>query len=290
MKLSITAGLPVNEQKTSLYQNVGFLLLRFFVGLALCTVFEKFLPREGIWGPPAWFINDTANMGFPSPALFAWAAVLIEFFGGFLLMVGLFTRTAALLNALVTFTATFIYHHGDISGSGLLSFFFMIMCTCIALIGPGQFSIDHFIAKKLPKKGIKMAVVVLALMSFKGTAGQLHSTRLSFCHSAAAADFTPVQFYLKNNSLLPKKATFIIYQPQQKGNNTLVKWLLPFQKLRLVLPAESRIYLARPSQVERVMQGRSIEADQPFVIVTKKINKATLPLNGLKEKSPGNNS
>ena len=145
MKNNIQTFFLGSNQQNTTAQNIGFLLLRFFVGLALCTVFEKFLPREGIWGPQAWFVQDTANMGFPFPVFFAWVAVLSEFFGGILIMLGLFTRAAALLNVLVTFTATFLYHKGDIGNAGLLSFFFMIMCICILLFGPGKYSLDSVI-------------------------------------------------------------------------------------------------------------------------------------------------
>lgn len=128
--------------------NLGFFILRFFVGLALCTVFEKLFPRNGIWGPQDWFIQDVADMGFPFPLFFAWLAVLSEFFGGILLMLGFLTRPAALLNIGVTFIATFIYHNGDIASSGLTSFFFMIMCICIAFFGSGKFGLDYYINLK----------------------------------------------------------------------------------------------------------------------------------------------
>ena len=132
-------------------QDVAFLVLRFFVGLALCTVFEKLFPRNGVWGPQEWFITDVTRMGFPFPKLFAWTAVLIEFVGGILLMLGLYTRPAAILNMVLTGVAAFIYHGGDILKPGLLAFFFMIMCISIALNGAGKYSIDYFIHKKLNK-------------------------------------------------------------------------------------------------------------------------------------------
>ena len=132
-------------------QDVAFLVLRFFVGLALCTVFEKLFPRNGVWGPQEWFITDVARMGFPFPKLFSWTAVLIEFVGGILLMLGLYTRPAAILNMVLTGVAAFIYHGGDILKPGLLAFFFMIMCISIALNGAGKYSIDYFIHKKLNK-------------------------------------------------------------------------------------------------------------------------------------------
>ena len=129
--------------------NLGFLILRFFVGLALCTIFEKLFPKNGIWGPQDWFVQDVATMGFPFPLLFAWVAVLTEFIGGILLMLGLFTRPAALMNAILTFVAAFIYHQGNILKPGLLAFFFMIMCISILLNGAGKYSLDYLIHRKI---------------------------------------------------------------------------------------------------------------------------------------------
>ncbi len=87
-------------------------------------------------------------MGFPFPLLFAWIAVLTEFIGGILLILGLFTRPAALLNAILTFVAAFVYHQGNIERPGLLAFTFMIMCLSILLNGGGKYSLDYLIYKK----------------------------------------------------------------------------------------------------------------------------------------------
>jgi len=279
MNKKIKAFLFVGNQQNSISQNIGFLLLRFFVGLALCTVFEKFLPKNGIWGPQEWFIQDTANMGFPFPTFFAWVAVLSEFFGGILLMLGLFTRPAALFNVIVTFTATFIYHNGDFGNSGLISFFFMIMCLCILLFGPGKFSLDYFMNRELVKRKAKISTFVLMLLSFNYTTGQANSYSMPYQTEAITVGTSKVQFYLKNNSIFPKKVTFIIYQPQQEGNNTLVKWFLPFQKVKFELPLKSKIYMASDSQVNTVMEGRSIERDRPFISVDEKIDNSILKLN-----------
>jgi len=278
MSNQIKTFLLGGNQQHSMSQNIGFLLLRFFVGLALCTVFEKLLPKNGVWGPQEWFIQDTAHMGFPFPLFFAWVAVLSEFFGGILLMLGLFTRPAALLNVLVTFTATFIYHKGDIGDAGLLSFFFMIMCLCILLFGPGKFSLDYLFNRKSVKKLATLSTIALLLMSFNFACVQARTPSI-FHHKTARVEPLSVPFYLKNNSLLPKRITFIIYQPQQEGNNTIVKWFLPFQRVKFNLPVESKIYVATDSQVDVVMQGRRIDSDQPFMRVDEKISNATLPLN-----------
>ena len=279
MKNRIKVLLLGSAQQNTLGQNIGFLLLRFFVGLALCTVFEKFFPKNGIWGPQEWFIQDTADMGFPCPLFFAWAAVLSEFFGGILLMLGLFTRPAALLNVFVTFTATFIYHDGDIGNSGLTSFFFMIMCLCILLFGPGKFSLDYLIRQKLVTGLANTSAIVLLVFSLNYATGQTGGYSMPGQKKVIIVDKSKVEFYLKNNSILPKKYTFIIYQPLMKGNNTLIKWLLPMQKLKFALPEKSKIYLPTDSQIDSVMQGKRIDSDKPFLSVNKKLSNATIKLN-----------
>jgi len=48
--------------------DAGLFVLRLFTGLALMTVFEKLLPRDGVWGPQPWFIDDVSAMGWCSPS------------------------------------------------------------------------------------------------------------------------------------------------------------------------------------------------------------------------------
>jgi putative oxidoreductase len=84
-------------------------------------------------------------MGFPFPIFFAWCAVLSEFFGGFLLALGLLARPAAFLNAITTFVAAFVFHKGDVSGSALLGTVFFASTMGLTLTGPGRVSIDYLI-------------------------------------------------------------------------------------------------------------------------------------------------
>jgi putative oxidoreductase len=127
--------------------DMGLLIMRLAIGIALCTVFEKFLPRDGRWGPQDWFIADIEKMGFPIPVFFAWCAVLSEFIGGMLLAIGLFARPAAFFNAITTFVAAFIFHKGDVSGGGLLATVFFASTLGLALTGPGRASLDFLIWK-----------------------------------------------------------------------------------------------------------------------------------------------
>jgi putative oxidoreductase len=127
--------------------DAGLALLRIGAGLALATIFEKFLPRAGVWGPQEWFVSDVAKMGFPFPTAFAWAAVLSEFFGGLLLTLGLAARPAAFLNAVTTFVAAFVYHE-DIGRDGVVALAFFLITASLTLAGPGRFSLDGWIASR----------------------------------------------------------------------------------------------------------------------------------------------
>ena len=157
MKLfrSICLGSPFPR---SLSLDFGILLIRIATGVLLCTVIEKFLPREGRWGPQSWFIADVAKMGFPFPVFFAWCAVLSEFFGGILLALGLLARPAAFFNAITTFGAAFIYHRGDVSGSGLLATVFFAATMGLTSTGPGRISIDYLIYRFGPSAPTKSEI------------------------------------------------------------------------------------------------------------------------------------
>ena len=129
--------------------DIGLLLIRIMAGLALCLIFEKVLPRDGVWGPQDWFVEDVAEMGFPLPRFFAWCAALSEFVGGGLLVIGLLSRPAAFFNAITTFVAAFVFHGVDnLPSKGLLALVFFAITLALTFSGPGRFSIDHLLSQK----------------------------------------------------------------------------------------------------------------------------------------------
>lgn len=85
--------------------------------------------------------------GFSFLVFFAWCAVLSEFFGGILLVFGLLSRPAAFFNAVTTFVAAFVFHKGDISGSGLLGTVFFAVTMGLTLTGPGRISLDYLLQR-----------------------------------------------------------------------------------------------------------------------------------------------
>lgn len=119
-------------------------LLRVFVGLSLMLA-------HGTGKIPVSdkFIEHTAQLGFPLPVFFAWAAALSEYVGAFLLAIGLFTRPASILIALTMFTAAFVSHAGDPFGTVEKAYLYLAISVLFAVLGSGRFGVDSFMRRKL---------------------------------------------------------------------------------------------------------------------------------------------
>ncbi len=94
----------------------------------------------------------------------------------------------------------------------------------------------------------------------------------SFAHQD---DNTIIAIGLKNNSFLPKNVTVISYAPNETGNGTQGYWLLPGRTKQLKFKVGTKLYLANGKQVATVMSGKRIDADKPFLTVTKEDNNQT---------------
>jgi putative oxidoreductase len=100
-------------------------------------------------------------MGLPFPVAMAWAAALIETFGGLLVLVGFGTRIAAILCATIMIVAAFVRHHAfDLFlwkvgvkavtpedakawGSPELALVYLLAFVALALAGAGRISLDR---------------------------------------------------------------------------------------------------------------------------------------------------
>jgi len=82
---------------------------------------------------------------------------------------------------------------------------------------------------------------------------------------------TIVEVKFVNSSLLPKKITFITYQPSQQGNGTTGALILPKGNKKFQLEVGTKVFLANKAQVDVVMSGASLvnQKDKPFCVVDK---------------------
>ena len=94
------------------------------------------------------FIEVVANLGFPLPEVFAWAAGLSEFVGGILLILGLATRPASFFILCTMSVAAFGQHLHDPLREKELALVYLSAALCIFLCGSGRYGADTRIFSK----------------------------------------------------------------------------------------------------------------------------------------------
>ena len=88
---------------------------------------------------------DPFNIGpIPSFAL----TIFAEFFCAALIILGLFTRLAAIPLIIAMAVALFYAHSGDFFGKGEMAALYLIIFITLLFSGPGKISLDKFIGKK----------------------------------------------------------------------------------------------------------------------------------------------
>lgn len=138
LKLLLFGG----ESSTSPLTNLGLTLLRIFTGIGLMTHgYTKIPPSEQ-------FIGGVANMGFPSPEIFAWAAGLSEFAGGALLILGLLTRAASFFVAFTMIVALTGVHWNDPFAKKELAFLYLFVALLFLAMGANLWSVDGILRRK----------------------------------------------------------------------------------------------------------------------------------------------
>ncbi len=121
--------------------DLGLLMLRLVTGLFMA--FGHGLSK--VTGDLTGLTGRAAEMGFPAPGFFAYAAAYGEFVGGIFLALGFATRPSAFVIALTMVTAGFIRHAADPFGKKELAFLYLGIACVILLTGPGRFSLDRLI-------------------------------------------------------------------------------------------------------------------------------------------------
>lgn len=81
-----------------------------------------------------------------------------------------------------------------------------------------------------------------------------------------------------NNSILPKKYTFVSYRPGTDGNATEGKLLAPYGKKTFTDLVGTQIYIASEKEISIVMSGKRIMS-KPFWVIKPSDNNKTINLN-----------
>jgi putative oxidoreductase len=125
--------------------NIGFAVLRIVVGIIFVAHGGQKLFIHGFGGVAGAF----TNMGIPLPAVTSALVILIEFFGGLALLLGLFTRFVALPLAAVMLGAMLMVHlpAGFFLPNGI-EFTLILLASLVlfALTGPGALAVDNVLA------------------------------------------------------------------------------------------------------------------------------------------------
>lgn len=152
--MPITDGSPV---KTPLTTQLGLTILRVFLG-AMLTIqgTQKFLAG------PQGFIGYVQSLGAPLPEIAAWLVILGEFGLGIALVLGLFTRVAAGLAALMMFLIWLVTAAGqplftDAPGitAGALWFYF-VAALVLVFTGGGALGVDRLFGRKTPAEATRI--------------------------------------------------------------------------------------------------------------------------------------
>ena len=130
------------------YIDSGLLFLR--VGLGVLFIFHGFPKLFG--GPEAWGQLGMAMQGLGidfAPVFFGFMAAFTEFFGGILLIFGLYMMPTLLL-LIITMVVAFLHHlvQGDSFSQIAHPLKAAIAFIALLLTGPGRYSMDQKLKRK----------------------------------------------------------------------------------------------------------------------------------------------
>lgn len=129
----------------------ALVIIRVFAGM-LILIHGKVLFDSQVMNSMADSLSK--DMGMPFPLLMAYLAKGSEFFGGLLLVLGLFTRFVTIPLTITMAGALFGAHHGQITGDGEHAFLFLLIFVAFFFVGSGKWSIDNLLKRIMKNSSI----------------------------------------------------------------------------------------------------------------------------------------
>ena len=123
---------------------LGIAVLRMLVGGAMANHGMTKIFGDRMEG----FAQGVAQMGFPMPVVFAWAAALSELAGGLCLAAGLWTRPAAFFICCTMSVALFIRHGADPFAVKELAYLYWSASLSLMLLGGGRYSVGQLLGER----------------------------------------------------------------------------------------------------------------------------------------------
>jgi putative oxidoreductase len=117
----------------------GLALVRIITGVLMIYHGLELFDAEKMKGYGQWL----TDLNFPAPVLMGYLGKGAEFAGGLLLLVGFFTRFAALLIAITMLVVCLFMGHGRLFTDDQHPFLFVLLGIVFFFTGPGQWSLDH---------------------------------------------------------------------------------------------------------------------------------------------------
>ena len=128
--------------------DIGMAIVRIITGIVFIAHGAQKLFMFGIDGTTGFF----TQVGAPLPGITAPLVAVLEFFGGFALVIGLLTRLVALGLAFDMLGAIVLVHlaNGFFASDNGVEFVLLLMVNAIALAvaGPGAWSVDGAIGRR----------------------------------------------------------------------------------------------------------------------------------------------
>lgn len=125
-------------------KNIDVALLFIRIGIGVVFIVAGWGKLTGIEGVQGFF----GDIGIPLAGLMAWVVAIIEFFGGIMVLTGLYSRIPALLLGIIMIVAIFTVKMDQGFGEMRVDLLLLLMNAAIFSSGSGKYSIDSMLSQR----------------------------------------------------------------------------------------------------------------------------------------------